>query len=89
MKQKLLHFRPIVKYHLKENVKHGVGSEIHIGVVHTSPEGTIDDRSSEYRQVEEALNRANMGAARGERWILTGDFYLPPEAPINKPNRNG
>ncbi|MEM8637250.1 MAG: DUF4157 domain-containing protein [Cyanobacteria bacterium P01_G01_bin.54] len=59
--------------------------EVHIAVVHTTPKGAIDDRSEEYKQVKQVLKRAETGTkASNEKWIIAGDFYLPPEAPVQK-----
>lgn len=67
--------RPIVVYDLRMN-----GQTVHLGIVHTSPEGQGLGRKGEFEQVLPFFERMRKGD--DEHWILAGDYYVDPEASV-------
>ncbi|APR77345.1 Hypothetical protein A7982_02692 [Minicystis rosea] len=71
-------FRPVVVYHVvHEETRH----QLKIGVVHTTPDGQELNRPEDFEQILPVVEY--MAEHEEDRWVLTGDFYLPPEAVVS------
>lgn len=72
--------RPIVVYDLDVR-----GKDVHVGVVHTTPAGQGLNRRGEYEQVSRIFEHAsNEAAASQATWIIAGDYYLDPQATVQR-----
>ncbi|HAS41690.1 MAG TPA: hypothetical protein DCS93_14525 [Microscillaceae bacterium] len=82
--KKAQNFRPVVVHRVKGTKSEEKDYYINIAIVHTSPEGEVLLRKSEFTQIEKTLEKANQEAgnknSENKHWVILGDFYLPPEA---------
>ncbi len=77
-------FRPVVFHDLNITVGEKKFSDVHIGVVHTTPGASKNQeyefqRESEFQQICDALKFCGND---GGLWIMGGDYYLSEEARI-------
>ncbi|MBV9495121.1 MAG: hypothetical protein JOZ54_12805 [Acidobacteria bacterium] len=90
-KREVPEFRPVVVYHLSKQPcgsKGCVGLTFRLGVVHTSPEGSEFNRVAIYtKQLKKIFEQVQTECEQGVRWILVGDFYLSPEALVEKSDK--